>query len=364
MTNVIGRADRASGIYPDIDISPLGGGRSISRKHAQVGRRGGSFYVRDLGSRLGTLLNGQPLGDEEHLLDEGDTVTIGGVTLTFSEHCEWPKGLTAEWENAGLNATTSTQLPTELPLIAQLPAALNDGHLLLHYQPQVYLDTGEIRSVEALIRWNHPELGSVAPERYISLAEDTGFVRVLSTFALTETAAAISEWNGRGVRLKVGVNLSVRDLEDPIFGDRIAEVLESTTATPSDFTLEVTESGVMLNPGRAIATLDHLRSLGFAISIDDFGTGQSSLTYLKDLPADEVKLDKSFFSPTAGVEEEIVGSAVQMAHGLGMVVVAEGVETEDAARFLRAIGCEKAQGYYFGKPVPKDEMDLRRRSLS
>ncbi len=362
-TIVIGRTDRGSNNYPDIDISPLGGGRLISRRHAEVGRRNGDFYLRDLGSRLGTIINGEPVADSEWKLDEGDAITIGSVTLLFSNDCDWPKDLVAEWEEKGVGDTTSTQLPRELPLIAQLPEALRDGQLMLHYQPQVELATGEVSSIEALIRWQHPERGMVAPERYISLAEDTGFIRVLSTFALKEAASAIEAWRKRGAGVTVGVNLSVKDLDDRAFGDRAVAAIGQTAVGPRDFTLEVTESAVMYNPGIAIAMLEHLRSLGFNIAIDDFGTGQSSLAYLKDLPANEVKLDKSFSIGMTEREEMIVNSAVQMAHGLEMTVVAEGVEDEATFRLLRNIGCEKGQGYYFGRAAPKESLDLSPRPV-
>ncbi|HYI46650.1 MAG TPA: EAL domain-containing protein, partial [Actinomycetota bacterium] len=360
----IGRTDRGSEIYPDIDISPLAGGTLISRRHAEIAHREEDFYLRDLGSRLGTLVNGESVAGAEHRLEEGDAITIGGLTLTFSEGCLWPDDLLAEWKREDAMITASTSLPTELPLIAQLPTALQEGQVQLHFQPQVVLETGEIPSVEALIRWEHPELGSVSPDRYISLAEDTGFIRVLTTFALKEAARAIAQWREKGIPVTVGVNLSVKDLEDPAFSDRVIESIEPRGAVPKDFSLEVTEGAVMHNPGIAIATLDHMASLGFNVSIDDFGTGQSSLTYLKDLPAHEVKLDKSFSIGMNDREKQIVTSAVELAHGLGMTVIAEGIEDEASVHFLREIGCEKGQGYYFGKPVPKEALDLEPRTVT
>ena len=361
-TNTIGRTDRGAEIHPDIDVSPLGGGRQISRRHAEIERRGDHFYLRDVGSQLGTLVNGETLRDGEWQLREGDAITFGAVTFTFSTGCEWPKGLVAEWES-GESDSDTTVLPVGLPLAAQLPQALRDGHLLLHYQPQVDLATGEVSSVEALIRWDHPEWGMVAPDSYISLAEDSGFIRVLTTYALKEAAGAVAKLRLDGMKTLVGVNLSVLDLEDPSFGDRVTDVLSSSGTSAADFVLEVTERAVMLNPGVAIAMLDHLRSLGFTITIDDFGTGQSSLTYLKDLPAHEVKLDRSFSKQRTAREESIVTSAVEMAHALDMSVVAEGVEDESTVRFLRRVSCEKAQGYFFGKPEPLGAVDLAPREL-
>jgi EAL domain-containing protein (putative c-di-GMP-specific phosphodiesterase class I) len=361
--NVLGRTDRGSKSYPDIDISPLAGGTLISRRHAEIDHRDTEFFVRDLGSRLGTLVNGESL-ESERRLEEGDALTIGGLTLTFSRNCEWPDDLIAEWQGEGPRITASTSLPMELPLIAQLPLALQMGQLELHFQPQVLLETGTIPSVEALIRWEHPELGMISPDRYISLAEDTGFIRVLTSFAVKEAALAVEHWRANGVAVTVAVNLSVKDLEDPAFPDRLDEALSSTTARPMDLSLEVTEGAVMYNPGVAIATLEHLASKGFNVSIDDFGTGQSSLTYLKDLPAHEVKLDKSFSIGMTDREKQIVTSAVELAHGLGMSVIAEGVEDEASVTFLREIGCEKGQGYFFGRPTPKGSLDLQPRAVT
>jgi EAL domain-containing protein (putative c-di-GMP-specific phosphodiesterase class I) len=361
---IIGRTDRGGGIFPDIDITPFGGGREVSRRHAALDHRAGHYFVRDLGSQLGTLVNGGPLGESEHELAEGDTVTLGSVTLRFSLGCEWPEGVVPEWEKGESSLSTSTELPSGLPLIAQLPNALTQGEVVLHYQPQVDLKTGRVPSVEALIRWEHPKMGLVEPARYISLAEDTGFVRVLTTFALKEAVRALNKWKGEGKDLNIAVNLSVLDLEDVAFPDRVVSSMEASNTAAKDFTLEVTETSVMSNPGMAIATLQHLRSLGFGITIDDFGVGQSSLTYVKDLPADELKLDKSFAKSMTSHEKNIVQSAVQMAHALDMTIVAEGVEDEETFRFLREVGCDKAQGYYFGRPAPEEEVDLEPRLLS
>lgn len=363
VTTVIGRTDRAKAIHPEIDISPFGGGLVVSRRHAEVTRRDDGFFLRDLGSRSGTLVNGDLLGDSERELKEGDAVTIGTVTLRFSRSCSWPGGLVAEWDEMDASGTTSTQLPHGLPLVAQLPNALKAQEVVLHYQPQVSLTTGEVEGVEALIRWDHPKMGAIEPERYLDLAEDSGFVRVLTTFALREAAAAASYWRQSPSSVAVGVNVSILDLEDPGFVDRASETVAGGNASPRDFVLEVTENAVMHNPGIAIASLDRLKEAGFSISIDDFGTGRSSLAYLKDLPADEVKLDRSFSIALGERDKGIVESAVQMAHGLGMSVVAEGVETDESLRFLVSVDCDRAQGYLFGRAVPKEEVDTSRRVL-
>lgn len=356
--SLIGRTDRASGIYPDIDISPLGGGRNVSRRHAQVTRGDGSFSVRDLGSKIGTLVNGEPLGERSEELSDGDTITIGDVTLAFSSTCEWPDGLVGEWEKDHRSLSLETQPAQALPLIAQLPEALRKGELVLHYQPQVDLRTGAIAGVEALLRWEHPEVGKVEPDSYITLAEDSGFIRVVTTFVLERAARDLAAWRKEGVDIRAGVNLSVLDLQDPSLVERVSEVIGSAGLQPQDLVLEATETAVMFDPGVALGTLTQLRLQGFRIAIDDFGTGQSSLAYLKDLPAQEVKLDRSFFVQLEERERTIVQAAVQLAHDLKMVVVAEGVEDEATAAFLREIQCDRAQGYHFGKPVAREGLDL------
>jgi EAL domain-containing protein (putative c-di-GMP-specific phosphodiesterase class I) len=360
---LIGRTDLASGIHPDIDISPFGGGQQISRRHAETTRRNGTFFLRDLGSHLGTLVNGEPLGASEIELTEGDAITFGDITLRFSLACSWPEGLTAEGDGDGASISTETQPAMELPLMVQLSDALRNGQLFLHYQPLVALNTGEIPTVEALMRWNHPDTGMIEPDRYVPLTEDTGFVRVLTSFAISEAAAALTGWRSEGVAADVAINLSISDLEDPSLADRLMEAVDAAATKPRDFILEVTERGVMSNPGVAIATLMNLRLLGFRITIDDYGTGQSSLAYLKDLPAHEIKLDKSFVNGTTSRDEAIIGSTVELAHELGMTVVAEGVESEATATLVHRLDCDKAQGFLFGKPSSKDELDLSPRSL-
>src|SRR5687767_6451067 len=162
--NLIGRTDRASNIFPDIDISPLGGGRNVSRRHAEVVRKEGCFLLRDLESKLGTLVNGEGPSDGSHELSDGDAVTIGDVTLTFSKECDWPEGLVPDWEASHSSMSTETQPAAIQPLMAQLPDALRNGELLLHYQPQIELATGAVVGLEALLRWEHPDLGMVRSE--------------------------------------------------------------------------------------------------------------------------------------------------------------------------------------------------------
>ncbi|MDQ1375483.1 MAG: hypothetical protein QOJ09_2821 [Actinomycetota bacterium] len=359
-SNTLGRFDPASGAHPDIDLAPLGLGLAVSRRHTELMFQDGRFVARDLGGRLGTCVNGEPLSaGEERPLADRDTLTIGPLTLTLDLGSPWPSGLNAEWEDdppeSGTTVFTSSGT---IMLVGQLPQALRAGELAMHYQPQAVLATGAIESVEALIRWRHPEQGMVSPDRFVPTAEDTGFIRHLTSFALAEGAAQGRAWRDAGTPLSVSVNVSVRDLEDPQFAARVLEVVEGSGASPSDLLLEVTESAVMAKPDDAIAIMGALREAGFRFGIDDFGAGESSLGYLSKLPVDEVKIDRAFALDLSERNQTIVRGAVTMAHDLGLVVVAEGIEDEERANRLRELGCDKGQGWFFGRPVPAAELSL------
>lgn len=356
----LGRVDQQTGVHPDIDLAPLGLGMSASRRHVEIEYIGGDFLVRDLGSRLGTCLNGEPLdAGVGHGLADGDTLTIGAITLTFDLKHAWPEGITAEWDEEITGpGTLVTSLGGTVQLVGQLPHALLAGELVMHYQPQAVLATGAIDSVESLIRWRHPELGLVSPGKFVPTAEDSGFIRHLTTFALAEGAAQSKAWRDAGTPLSVSVNVSVRDLEDRHFLERVLDAVEAAGIDNEDLMLEVTESAVMADPDDAIGIMASVRDAGFRFGIDDFGAGESSLGYLSRLPVDEVKIDQAFARDLTPRNLAIVRSAVTMAHDLGLTVVAEGIETEEVAERLCELGCDKGQGWYFGKPVPADELQL------
>jgi len=250
--------------------------------------------------------------------------------------------------------SSSTQT---LSLLSELRHAVQNHELRLFLQPKISLKTGEVVAAEALVRWQHPTRGLIPPIAFIPFAEQTGFIRQLTLWMFNEVAL---QWGGlqqTNQPLRVAINLSTRDLMDPDFPAKLA-VLLATHATSSDaFCLEITESAIMDDPQRAEATLNQLSDLGFKLSIDDFGTGYSSLAYLKRLPVDELKIDKSF---VMGMENDpddakIVRSTIDLAHNLGLTVVAEGVETAAAWDLLRELNCDEAQGYYMGKPMPASE---------
>ncbi len=239
-----------------------------------------------------------------------------------------------------------------LSLLTELRRAVDQGELRLFLQPKVRIADGQTIAAEALVRWEHPQRGMVSPAQFIPFAEQTGFIRWLTLWMFD--AAAQSLTKPELAALTVSVNLSTRDLLDGELHTRLRQILEKYDVRPSSFCLEITESAIMDDPQRAEAMLNHLSEQGFKLSIDDFGTGYSSLAYLKRLPVDELKIDKSFVMGMATDSDDtiIVRSTVELAHNLGLSVVAEGVETAAILEQLRALGCDEAQGYYLSRPIP------------
>lgn len=250
--------------------------------------------------------------------------------------------------------STSSQT---LSLLTELRRAVDQDELRLYLQPKVSLTGQPGRAAEALVRWQHPERGLVPPMQFIPFAEQTGFVRQLTLWMFEEVARLLARPEVRGTPLRVSVNLSTRDLLDPELNTRLSAILARHGVSAQAFCLEITESAIMDDPQRAEAMLNRLSEQGYKLSIDDFGTGYSSLAYLKRLPVDELKIDKSF---VMGMQSEaddamIVRSTIDLAHNLGLTVVAEGVETADVMNRLRDLACDEAQGYHISRPVPADE---------
>jgi len=245
-----------------------------------------------------------------------------------------------------------------LAMARELRLGLERGELLLHYQPKLDLATGEIRDVEALVRWEHPERGMVPPDDFVPLAEHAGLILGLTTFVLTEALDQVKRWRAEGLDLTVAVNLSARSLLDGALPDDISDLLAERGLEPACLTLEITENAIMSDPLRAQRILERLREMGVRLAVDDFGTGHSSLAYLKRLPVDEVKIDRSFVMNMAADPDDalIVRSTVELARGLGREVVAEGVEDAESLERLRSFGCHIAQGYHISRPLPADEL--------
>ncbi|HVV23866.1 MAG TPA: EAL domain-containing protein [Pseudonocardiaceae bacterium] len=253
-------------------------------------------------------------------------------------------------------------------LVTQFKQAMENGEVYLHYQPKVALPSRQILGVEALVRWQHPEFGNLPPDEFIPAVEATGLIGPLTTFVTERSLAKVRKWLDRGIRMSAAVNLSVRNLEDENFPEWVADALARHDVPAELLTYELTESGVMSDPERALPVLRRLHALGVVLAVDDFGTGYSSLAYLRQLPVDEVKIDKSF---VLGMGSDlgdlaVVRSIVELGHSLGLTVVAEGVE-EDAARDqLVEMGCHVAQGYLISRPLSEDRLEawLRARTVS
>jgi diguanylate cyclase (GGDEF)-like protein/PAS domain S-box-containing protein len=246
----------------------------------------------------------------------------------------------------------------QLSLTAELRRAIDERALTVHYQPKVAADTGSTIGVEALLRWEHPELGFIAPDEFIGLAEHTGLIEPLTRFVLETALMQAAGWHRQGTRLDVSVNVSARNLLDEELPRVLSELLHTALVPPARLTLEITESVIMEDPTRALEVLIELHRLGVGISIDDFGTGYSSLGYLRKLPANEVKIDKSFVIDMDRNPDDatIVRSIVDLAHNLNLRVVAEGVERQEVWDKLRELGCDVGQGYLFSRPVPAREL--------
>jgi diguanylate cyclase (GGDEF)-like protein/PAS domain S-box-containing protein len=248
--------------------------------------------------------------------------------------------------------------PARLTLVSELRRAIEQRELVLYYQPKAQLSSGAVQSVEALLRWNHPTRGLVGPDEFIPLAQQTGLIKPLTLFVLDEALTQCRAWERAGITLGVAVNLSVRNLLDAEFPDQVRDLLKKHRVHPALLELEITESTMLSDPVRTKRVLDKLSAMGVALSIDDFGTGYSSLSYLSQLPVNEIKIDRSFVMNMADSDNDavIVRSTIDLARNLGLHVVAEGVETEQAWDRLSELGCTLAQGYYLSRPVPADQL--------
>ncbi len=248
--------------------------------------------------------------------------------------------------------------PARLTLVSELRRAIEQHELTLYYQPKAALASGTVKSVEALLRWNHPERGIVGPDEFIPLAQQTGLIKPLTLYVLDEALSQCREWQCAGLTLGVAVNLSVRNLLDTDFPNQVRRLLQKREVDPGLLQLEITESTMLSDPVRTKRVLDKLAAMGIALSIDDFGTGYSSLSYLSQLPVNEIKIDRSFVMNMAQSDNDavIVRSTIDLGRNLGLQVVAEGVETEQAWDELSELGCTLAQGYYLSRPVPAAEL--------
>ncbi|MFZ1924799.1 MAG: bifunctional diguanylate cyclase/phosphodiesterase, partial [Solirubrobacteraceae bacterium] len=251
-----------------------------------------------------------------------------------------------------------------LRLLSQVRGALGRGELILHYQPQIELQTGAVTGVEALVRWHHPAHGLLAPAKFIPLIEQTALIGPLTLHLIDQALDQLLAWGKLGITLQMSVNLSARNLLDPALPRQIAELLDRHKVAPEKLVVEVTESAAMIDPQRSVTVLAALRATGIGVSVDDFGTGNASIEYLAMLPANELKIDRSFIT---GILEEprseaIVRSIIDLARNLGLTVVAEGIETEAVMKRLTALGCQTGQGYFISRPQPADALTAKLRT--
>jgi diguanylate cyclase (GGDEF)-like protein len=249
--------------------------------------------------------------------------------------------------------------PTRVVLQADLRQAIARREIILYYQPQVAIATGAVTGFEALARWRHAERGWIPPGEFIPVAERMGLIKPLTACLVELAARQLVEWQEGGIAIPIAVNVSMRNLLDPHFPATLKDIIASSDAEARYLKLEITESALMTEPARVLETMNQLRDLGFGFSIDDFGTGYSSLAYLQRLPVEEIKIDRSFvgeLSNNAG-SEAIVRATIELAGGLGLEVVAEGVEDESTWQTLRRLGCSTAQGYFLSRPMPASDVE-------
>lgn len=243
---------------------------------------------------------------------------------------------------------------SRLALMAELRRGIGNGELRLHYQPIVSMRSAAVVGMEALVRWQHPQRGLVPPDEFISVAEQTGLIQPLTHWVLRRALQDCRGWHDRAQAVPVAVNISMRNLLDPELPAVIAEMLQKFGAEATWLRLEITESVIMADPGRISHTLEGLRALGIGLSIDDFGSGYSSLAYLHRLPVDEIKIDKSLIRPVRADADSraIVRAAVELAKSLRLRSVGEGIEDEETMGALGSLGCDAGQGYYIARPMP------------
>jgi diguanylate cyclase (GGDEF)-like protein len=344
----------AAGLRESDTVARLGGDE-FAVMLPNVGRTGAQLAARKL-----LALVQEPLAVEGVNLDVHSSV---GIAM-FPEHGTEAEILiqradvamyVAKHDRSGFEVYApelDRHSPERLALMGDLRHAISRDELRVHYQPKINLKTNQIFGVEALVRWQHPELGLIMPDRFIPMAEQTGAVRPLTLWMLERALQQCLEWKRQGVDLVAAVNLSPRNLQDVDLPERVRSLLELLGAPAQMLELEITESVIMSDPLRALQVLTRLNKMGLRLAVDDFGTGYSSFSYLRKLPVHEIKIDKSFIDDMRQQHDEvIVQSTIELAHNLGLTVVAEGVQDKETFERLRELGCDSAQGDYLSVPL-------------
>ncbi|MCK4585997.1 MAG: EAL domain-containing protein [Gammaproteobacteria bacterium] len=312
------------------------------------------------------------LSISEPFLVDGHTLEIGasiGIAI-YPAHADDPNSLIrradvamydAKHKKSGFNLydpLADQHNPGRLTMMSELRQAIAHNQLCLYYQPKINLKENKCVGVEALVRWNHPEKGQILPDTFIEDAEKSNTIKSLTQWVLTTAIEQSALWNKEGFCIDMSVNISARDFQDPALLKLIEDKISNSTLEPACLTLELTESAVMTDTKKAFDSLSKLDKMGVKLAIDDFGTGYSSLDYLKRLPVDELKIDRSFVidMATSKNDEAIVRSTIDLAHNLGLSVVAEGVEDQSSLDLLEKMGCDTMQGYFTCRPLPADEI--------
>jgi EAL domain-containing protein (putative c-di-GMP-specific phosphodiesterase class I) len=294
------------------------------------------------------------IGISAYPADGGDADTLMRHADTAMYHAKQVGRNNVQFFLPAMNEAAQQRLQLEY----DLRQALERGELVLHYQPQIDLRSGGIVGFEALIRWRHPQRGMVAPSEFVPVAEEAGLIGPLGAWVLRAACAQASAWHRDGhAGLQVAVNCSAKQFQEAGFVELVNGILRSTGMPAQRLELEITEGVIIQHSDEDNARFQALEDMGVRISIDDFGTGYSSLSYLKRLSIHQLKIDQSFVRDigTDPNDAAIVSAIVTIAHSLGLEVVAEGVETAEQLSFLRAVGCDAAQGYLFSRPLPAEE---------
>lgn len=279
--------------------------------------------------------------------------------FTFADSAMYKAKQNGRSTYAFYTESITKQADQRFKLGGQLNKAIENKELELFYQPQIDMRSMKICGAEALIRWNHPKEGLLTPWAFIQVAEETGYIHEISKWVIATGCKQLKSWQDQGHNLKLALNISPRDFRYNDFYDQVKSNIESSGINPQHLELELTENGLMETQGKVLDLLMQLKTLGISLAVDDFGTGHSSIAYLKHFPVDKLKIDRSFITD---IEEDyadkmITETIIDMAKNFNLKVVAEGVETERQQNLLRHLHCDVAQGYYYSKPLPLAEFE-------